>query len=301
MIDEILKSTIKYNKGGSNSKCFCFDKYAFLYGSINVDEIDELIKTIDEYKKRGINLCSIYEYKLDQEEKLKDFGKGKRYQAGWILEERANGEELYMRDTSSFNSIESFDDDYLNFKGKLNYYIDKVNEYSEIPNSQLEKFIDDYILLQDENKLFVDPSKASNFFYDKEKGFTFIDILLSSNKKNDFNSPTWSSIYVITQLYPFPGNVLLKDLSDKSNFDYFNYPLTEEEFNKVVMAEHKLYNKLVEILKDKNVDLPMIKDRIEERFIEKNEFINILPDEESRKNFLLNKMKEMINKDDKRI
>ena len=213
MIDEILKSNIIYNKRGSNSKCFCFDKYAFLYGAINVPRIETLISLIIDYKNRGFNLCKIFEYKLDSSKKLRDFGGDEKYQDGWILEERASGKELYMRKNSSFRGTSFFEEDYKNYKDILDEYINVVEEYSKIPEEHIEKFISDYITLQDENKLFVDPSKASNFFYDKGKGFSFIDLSVSTHQKNEYNSPTWSAIYVASQLIPNSGYVGIRDES----------------------------------------------------------------------------------------
>ncbi len=55
--------------------------------------------------------------------------------------------------------------------------MDKIplEEIVDIPQEQFDQFVKRVALIES-NGLMIDPSKSSNFFYDPEKGFSFIDL-----------------------------------------------------------------------------------------------------------------------------
>ena len=198
---EMIQNT-SYDRSGANSLCYLFDDKVLLYEAICVDDIDELIKIINQYYHDGINIPRIIDYKFDSSKEAEKYDK--RYHYGWVLEERAKGEELKRNTdfTIRLTDIEDFDNEYVRYTEECNEYLKYVQKMSEIDMSQLDKFVADFMRIQEEDLIVIDPSKPSNFFYDSEIGFSFIDLNLS-NGHNPYNSKEYTAQYVIVNLYPF--------------------------------------------------------------------------------------------------
>jgi hypothetical protein len=108
---------------------------------------------------------------------------GRVYDEGWTLQERAKGRELYPFGYSHDLHLDgSISDDaglqarYDAYKETLKTYQNDLSIYASASQDQIDKFVHDLFMIQHSEHLRVDPSKTTNFFYDEEAGFSFIDI-----------------------------------------------------------------------------------------------------------------------------
>ena len=103
----------------------------------------------------GINTYQILAYKKN---------KGKHY----LLETRVPGTPIQDYTPQRTINGEITDEEY------VKNYLDRLKEISENPNI-LQKFVEDYFNLLEQG-MFVDPSKPTNFYYNKEHGISFVDV-----------------------------------------------------------------------------------------------------------------------------
>ncbi|MGN0929284.1 MAG: hypothetical protein ACI4N3_01450 [Alphaproteobacteria bacterium] len=146
---------------GGNKKCFLFDEYALLVSSSFVD-----LKTVDLYEEKlkkeiqiinklendGVSVIPPLEYKIDASTIDRDEGDCSIY----CLQKRAKGEELY------------------NSKMSIDEYETRLKEVSNMSSENLNKFISDWIAINNAG-ISVDPSKCGNFFLSDGK-ISFIDL-----------------------------------------------------------------------------------------------------------------------------
>lgn len=168
-----------HDKQGGNSVCYVFNDVVLLYGSIDISNIDRKIRAINDMKEKGINVVQILDYKVDDSKPINTYS-NIQYQKGWTLQERAKGAELHSAHSSvEIMSEEQILNGYLEYKELITDYYKRIKRLSEATQEQVNKFVSDYAILE-QSSLMIDPSKAGNFFYDTEKGFSFIDM----NEKN---------------------------------------------------------------------------------------------------------------------
>lgn len=180
-MDELLDQATNnpvFTAGGSNSKCFLSGDYAVLQtGNIEAGN-DNFATVIDELyalSAEGVNVARILGYAVTE------FGKpyynGVRYDKGYIVQERAKGRELldHRRVPVSFDSQR-------NTPENRQYVLDYCTMLSSAPQEHFDKFMQDLKAITDRN-IQVDPSKLTNFFYDEEKGFTFIDLNFKTKER----------------------------------------------------------------------------------------------------------------------
>ncbi len=167
LTDEMINMAIE-----NNQKFMIYDNnYVLLYKSFTVkdDKIDNYINNIKLLKEKGVNTPLILDYKL--------VNKGLYgYSKAVILEERAKGKSL-----EPFSNYLSIKQDDIDFKlvsnaylKALDSYLDNLLERANAKEEFYDKFISDYLTI-DKHQMQIDP-KPLNFFFDKDKGFTFIDI-----------------------------------------------------------------------------------------------------------------------------
>lgn len=132
------------------------------------------------------------------------------YASGYIVQPKAQGEELY--------------------KGLANYFTDKqkniqdiqkfIEKYSDIPSQHFEMFLKNYYEISKDLK--IDPSKTSNFFYDENIGFSFIDL--------NFEATTQMSLKECARciMIQFRHGVSDEDKKNLSNRDLINYNANRE-------------------------------------------------------------------------
>lgn len=152
MIDEFIERSkeMPISAKGSNKKCYLFDNYALLCGSF-VDEeqmVQKKIKQLKALKEQGVNVVCLLETKnIDN--------------INYELQEKAQGEALFP---FSLKNSEN---------GELNYLKTLVSINSEdLPF--YEKMVCDWNTIM-EFGLDIDPSKCTNFFYQKGS-ISFIDL-----------------------------------------------------------------------------------------------------------------------------
>ena len=153
LIDRFINSASKKpDKNGTNKKCFLFKDYALLYGFFKEERLNQIIQISSELKDKGVFILPTLEYKVDiPSDKL---GKSK----GFLLQQRAEGEELYHRGMSAPE------------------YRKRLKEIAQLDHHKLDKFIDDWLSIT-ASGLRVDPSRCENFFYLNGK-ISFVDLNL---------------------------------------------------------------------------------------------------------------------------
>lgn len=165
-------------KQGFDKQVYLFDEYAVLkttklkirnYPTRDDDLIyyDELIKSLMHLRTQGVATVPILGYCYDSQSENGD---------GYIIQQRAKGEELYddAKLKNYYVGKESFS--YLfNYNDVKAYFLDRTQEISQVPQEHFDQWIKDSIILL-ENDILVDFHTKSNFFYDAREGFSFIDL-----------------------------------------------------------------------------------------------------------------------------
>jgi len=179
------KQMTEHAKRGTNSKAFIIDDYAILKtGNIPLIETDKfpedqvpfdiVIEKLQELKKQGVNVVPILGYSYDPEKTShydttsngSSGGHKSAYGKGYIIQPKADGIEMWDRDLMK----------------EKEYVMRRTQTFANAPQEHFDKFVADYKAITDAG-VAVDPSKKSNFFYDKQKGFSFIDMNFMMNDK----------------------------------------------------------------------------------------------------------------------
>lgn len=131
--------------------------------------LDDLIRTLMALNNSGVNAVPILGYCYDENSEDGD---------GYIIQPVARGEELY--DDAALMKFEIWaqndNSKYLaNDKNAKEYILNRTKTISAIPQSHFDKFISDIIILL-EHDILIDFFGKSNFFYDENIGFQFIDL-----------------------------------------------------------------------------------------------------------------------------
>lgn len=160
MIEQLITqiSPETADRRGGNKKCFIKGAYALLYGSFKPDELDKTIKLEQQLTDEGVSVIPTIEYKSVKGPS--DSG----FYAGWILQRKAPGEELFLKNISAEN------------------YARRLNDLSDRPQEFYDKFAADWIKIQ-KRGLMIDPSKSANFFYTPEQ-IHFIDLNFHPRETN---------------------------------------------------------------------------------------------------------------------
>lgn len=137
----------KRNGGNHRTKVYPFREERLILVNKSEKNFKEIKNRIKKCSNLGVNIPLYLDYKYD----------GKDY---WILEELAIGKEYesLVRDENI------------------------TNIYANIPYEHMEKYVKDCYLLK-MNGIGLEP-RYRNIFYDKEKGFTNIDVSLYNEKTN---------------------------------------------------------------------------------------------------------------------
>ena len=164
-----LISRINYDNVGTKKSvpCYIVDDYAIIQSTIMCRDYsaqDKIIDTVNGLADNGVNVVRIYGYVSD-ESKIIDCGATAYCNCMYVMD-RAPGAELYRGVTYKYGYTSPD-----NVVSLLEY----MDMLREVPQEHYTKFVHDYMAILDSG-IAVDPSKKGNFFYDKEKGFTFIDV-----------------------------------------------------------------------------------------------------------------------------
>lgn len=172
---------ISSSKRGIDSCVYLIDDYAVLTTNQlklrNVTTRDddltyfnELIETLMELHLKGVGVVPILGYCFNPCSK-----NGK----GYIFQKRAKGNELYddaiMKKFYAPSQAHSAFDYLFSDVDERKYILERTNYISKIPQKHFDKFIADIIALCDK-EILIDFLGKSNFFYDENEGFQFIDL-----------------------------------------------------------------------------------------------------------------------------
>lgn len=173
-MDELLDqatSNPEFTARGSNSQCFLSGDYAVLKTN-NIEagnsNFNTVIDDLDALSADGVNVARILGYAVT--EFGNPYDSGVRYDSGYIVQERAKGRELldHKRVPMSY-------DPRRNTPENRQYVLDYCTMLKNAPQWQFNRFMRDLKAITDK-KIMVDPSKLTNFFYDENEGFSFIDL-----------------------------------------------------------------------------------------------------------------------------
>jgi len=173
---------------GINQKEICSvidDNYVLLHKTMpcSDEELTEYINNMKKAKKNGIDLSCITDYKL-QSGATHTFGKI-AYTKGVFIEERAKGithdgnTDTYLRPNKEYN----YEEVARKYLYDLTSYIEKLEYFALGTQEMYDKFVSDYVNFSKYN-IVIDP-KPTNFFFDKDIGFTIIDPIPKHNGYKD--------------------------------------------------------------------------------------------------------------------
>lgn len=201
---DVFKSLLKqlndneFSKAGGNSKCAIIDNFAILKtGNIpgHDDSFAKMIEKLQELKNNGVNVVPVLGYCVTQFGDTSKYN-NKRYDKGYIVQEKASGSELL-----SYGAIRNKTEE-----EKHDSVLEYLKMLRKIPQEHFDKWVADYKSITDQ-KVMIDPSKESNFFYDEEKGFSFIDLNFFSEEtlfdKVDHNGHKHHASFILYTLTPF--------------------------------------------------------------------------------------------------
>ncbi len=175
---QVVGSRLISDRRGGNSSAYIVDDYCVLKtGNIPLRDngidypLHNVIESLHEFKENGVNVVPILGY-IYNDDQIKDHINSS-YTTGYIIQDRAKGAELW--DSKKLPTWSSASQE------NLDYIIDMLNTLVHAPQEHFNKFVEDYRKI--DNKLMIDPSKQSNFFYDQQLGFSFIDLKFTVQDK----------------------------------------------------------------------------------------------------------------------
>lgn len=172
---------MQFQRRGFDRRAYLMDEYAVLStGRLklrNVDTrddnfsyLDELIETLMRLRRQGVSVVPILGYCCEEES---------RDGRGWMIQARAKGEEMY--DDAVLMAYEVWarrnpSAVYLSSNANAEEYILRRTAFlAQAPQRHYDKFISDIMEIC-ECDILIDFNGKSNFFYDSDVGFQFIDL-----------------------------------------------------------------------------------------------------------------------------
>lgn len=134
---------------------------------------DEIIETLLDLYHHGVSVAPILGYCYDA---------NSVDGTGFIIQKRAKGLELF--DDAVLARFEAWAQSqpeaiYLHSDmcdaEKIQYLVSRTQEISQVPQEHFDKFINDMICIL-QHDILIDCGGKSNFFYDTDQGFQFIDL-----------------------------------------------------------------------------------------------------------------------------
>jgi len=231
VIDRIIKEAQQRNADaqGGNKKCFLIGEYALLDSTwIIPEELENIIRIGKELEDKGINVVKTLAYKIMDGDKT-----------GYILQERAQGEELH--NWIKWNIPEE------RLPEERQKHINKLSSLAQERQELFDKFVSDWLNIY-QSGLKVDPSKPSNFFYEKGKGISFIDL-----DANDGDNPSLETTCgrMLIVLSGYVKNRILgmdKEFMSKVNS---NYAKIFAKFAKAMEKQGMQTNEVLSIIDDR--------------------------------------------------
>lgn len=241
-------------KIGENSKGICTilnDDYVLVSKSMPItdDKLDIYVENINNAKMDGINIATILDYRLIPDTTCCYGDNNYCYSKGVFLEERAQGvsndKKIFWL---SLNSEYDFREVVHNYFRRLDEYITELENRASVPISYYEKFFEDCLNLN-KYDLQIDP-KPLNFFFDKNVGYTIIDVVQAQGKVDTVPDGFAECFFDI--VFGFGRTDLYVDLE---NMSY----LTEEYLERLSNVSKRLEAMLVKVLRKHGVKEEKIK------------------------------------------
>lgn len=262
-LNQIIKKyrNFEYIGSGNSADCYGVDNKSVLLVK-NIDEegykrkvkvIESLSPKIEKLKKEGVNVCET---------------KGIKYNQGimYVLQERAIGKTLYRK---SYDRLRNYKENRglatEELRKRFDEEILKSQQLVKNANSgQIEKYISDYLMMVDEG-IFWD-STFENLIYDKQNGFSFVDI--DDGRKYTRDELMNNETYIYGDiLKPLIGNVegrvisdglkqstrevLGKVISVMKNFEREDIKFSKDVLNRVIeLINEKFYFRLNRVEKE---------------------------------------------------
>lgn len=206
-MDKLTQEMYEISKN-SRKTCLLFNReYVLLnkFMPVTDDKLEDYLKKIYNLKQKGVNTCQILDYKLNDNCKYNYFDGNIKYSKGIFLEERAPG--------NSFDSVSDFEiinDKLINkavtkYIQELDRYISELERRANADQIIYDKLVNDFIEIFKCN-LSVDP-RPNNFFFDKEIGYTIINLIPIDNKETPEDLPQ----YLIHAIFGYGRPKLFKD------------------------------------------------------------------------------------------
>lgn len=147
--------------------------------------LDEIIKTLNMLRERGIAVIPILGYCYDP---------NSRDGRGYLFQLRAKGTELYDDAImtkfcvwAQNKSEGAYLSTYLNDNEAADYLTFRTHTISQVLQDHFDRFIYDMLQILDED-ILIDCNGKSNFFYDSKLGFQYIDLDAHNDYKYGFIS-----------------------------------------------------------------------------------------------------------------
>lgn len=163
MIDKYVEQIKdrKFDERGTSKLCWCFDDVVLLEAMGRISPGQVLIQ--EKLKSLGVNTYEILEQK-----KIGD--------KFYILETRVKGTPIqeYRCKTNDVTSISDIEYNYKIERKYIQNYLKRLETISS-NKEQLKQFVESWFKIIDLG-ICIDPSKTTNFYYDNEIGYSFLDL-----------------------------------------------------------------------------------------------------------------------------
>ena len=210
--------------------------------------LDEIIQTLLDLHQQGVSVVPILGYCYDP---------NSTDRIGFMIQKRAKGLELY--DDAAMARFQTWaqslgEDLYLRSNMRKDeevaYLLSRTQVISQVPQAHFHKFVSDILRIL-QHDILIDAFGKSNFFYDSNEGFQFIDL----DSHNDYKYGLTNQKPNIEELASICAFVPCHYASDTSLFasnaldDHALLALTDAQQQQLAEDNSVIFQKCIEALK----------------------------------------------------
>lgn len=265
MITEKLKELTKRDSNSQqvNASSYFAGDNALVYATIDAVRINDDMKLIDKLKSSGINVFEIRAYSLDEDEFV-DYIDEEEYQDGWIVEQRAKGHHIHEpSEVILIGNSDEVAQGYSDYFKALRKYASNMAEYANASQKHFDKFIRDYLTIE-QTPLIVEP-KVTNFYYDKEDGFSFVNLHSYGNDKR-FEIGEFVQNVLNVLIYQPPHIVVYDELSKQSNKSIIIDGIPNEIYDGLKVNVVKVLDNIIMALRHAPIRQKIVDNSLEKYF-----------------------------------
>ena len=221
-----------WSKRGIDRHAYLFDNHAVLSTNRlklrnvttrddDLHYLDEIIETLFALHQKGVAVVPILGYCYDP-----DSADG----TGFVIQNRAKGHELFddailaaFQVWSQSQTETLYLHSLLSQNEKIEYLLSRTHLISQVPQYHFDKFVNDMLCILNHD-ILIDSFGQSNFFYDAEEGFQFIDL----DAHNDYKYGLANKKPDIVEVVSFCG------------FVPCHYGMDTELYSPLALDEHAL-------------------------------------------------------------